>query len=261
MRSDQDEFISAELYERWHPRRRRLSLKALAPPGKNWESKLLLANESGAKSRWQAEISSTEGQTVTPVLLQRSGQYELVWFSHGPAVLQPAFHAVVGKFGKVQFSVHPDRQAIHARKGNTVIALLWPSPVPNPETALSAQHEMAMRSKPPEDHELLTTIVLEQLRPALGQGAEELYQAASRLKAWLQGIGPLTCPPLTGITEWDKCRALRHDVGYVFKNTNVPVDFMFRKFMKGGNIAEFLADHPTVTAGQVYEVLGYPSTW
>lgn len=225
---DRDQFFPAKDYDRWHPQHRRLNTKAFLPPGKNWESKVIFATDVPEQARWRAEISSNEGQIVAPALLQRSGPYELVWFSHGQGMLQPAFHTLKTKFGRLQYTIHSDKQPIHVQQDNTLVALIWPSPVPNAETVASARLELALRTDPPQDRDHLKAVVLQLMHSARCQGAEELHQATVRLTSWLEGSGSATCTPLSGVTEWHKCGAVEYGAVCFFKGTKVPTTFFSR---------------------------------
>jgi hypothetical protein len=146
-------------------------------------------------------------------------------------------------------------QPIHVRHENTVVALMWPSPVPNTETASSARHEMAMRAKPPQDAERLKALVLDQLNG--GCGAEELYQAAVWLTSWLEGFVSVSCTPLSGVTEWRKCAVVEYGAVCFFKGTQVPMTFLFQELRDHKYIEEFLQKHPSVTRKQVDAVIDH----
>jgi hypothetical protein len=191
------------------------------------------------------------------VLLQRSGVHELVWFSHEKSVLQPVYERLRRKFGELQFTVHPDKQPIHVWHGGRVVGLVWPSAVPNPATFTAAMHEMALRRKPPEAAKTLSSIVLNQVRPALNEGPEKLWLAAHRLVNWLEGkpTDYSSAWTMRGLTEWGKCKEIEFDIGYQFKGTDVPVTHLFQAVAQGHTVAEFVANHPVVKVHQVEAVL------
>jgi hypothetical protein len=81
--TEEDLFGGIGIYHQWHRKGRGLKLLSPDPPGKNWAGKLVLADECPDQQQWQQEVSTEPGRQVKPVLLQRSGRYELVWFDHG----------------------------------------------------------------------------------------------------------------------------------------------------------------------------------
>jgi hypothetical protein len=253
--TDEDSFGGIGSYHQWH--RKGCSLKLLSPdpPGKNWTGKLVLADECLEQQQWQQEVSTQPGRQVKPVLLQRSGRYELVWFDHGKAALQPDYHNVLARFGKVEFWSHPDKEPIHVQKDGRVVALVWPSPVPNHQTASAAAHELAMRRglSPAERRRRreLAQLLLDELRPALyTNDAKKVYRAVERVVLVLQSGsgGSMAANHFWAATEWRRCPEV--EVGHfrcLFKGTDVHVDFLFRDLARGKNAAEFLADYPQVT--------------
>ena len=206
------------------------------PPGKNWAGKLVLADECLEQQQWQQEVSTQPGRQVKPVLLQRSSRYELVWFDHGKAALQPDYHNVLARFGKVEFWSHPDKEPIHVQKDGRVVALVWPSPVPNHQTASAAAHELAMRRglSPAERRRRreLAQLLLDELRPALyTNDAKKVYRAVERVVLVLQSGsgGSMAANHFWAATEWRRCPEV--EVGHfrcLFKGTDVHVDFLFR---------------------------------
>jgi hypothetical protein len=261
--TDEDIFGGMGIYHQWHREGRSLKLLSPDPPGKNWAGKLVLADECQDQQQWQQEVSTEPGRQVKPVLLQRSGRYELVWFDHGKAALQPDYHNVLARFGKVEFWSHPDREPIHVQKDGRVVALLWPSPVPNHQTASAAAHELAMRRGPPPAERRrqreLAQLLLDELRPALyTNDARKVYRAVERVVLVLQsGSGGSTAADhFWAATEWRRCPEV--EVGHfrcLFKGTDVHVDFLFRDLTRGKNVAEFLAEYPQVTEKLVAGVL------
>jgi hypothetical protein len=262
-KTDEDLFGGMGVYHQWHRKGRGLKLLSPDPPGKNWAGKLVLADECQDQQQWQQEVSTEPGRQVKPVLLQRSGRYELVWFDHGKAALQPDYHNVLARFGKVEFWSHPDREPIHVQKDGRVVALLWPSLVPNHQTASAAEHELAMRRGPPPAERRrqreLAQLLLDELRPALyTNDARKVYRAVERVVLVLQsGSGGSTAADhFWAATEWRRCPEV--DVGHfrcLFKGTDVHVDFLFRDLARGKNVAEFLAEYPQVTEKLVAGVL------
>jgi hypothetical protein len=234
--TDEDLFGGIGSYHQWHRKGRRLKLLSPDPPGKNWAGKLVLADECPDQQQWQQEVSTEPGRQVKPVLLQRTGRYELVWFDHGKAALQPDYHNVLVRFGKVEFWSHPDKEPIHVQKGGRVVALVWPSSVPNHQTASAAAHEMAMRrGLPPAERRRqreLAQLLLDELRPVLyTNDAKKVYRAVERIVLVLQsgsGVG-MAADHFRAATEWRGCPEV--EVGHfrcLFKGTDVDVDFLFR---------------------------------
>ena len=240
-----------------------MKLLSSDPPGKNWAGKLVLANECQDQQQWQQEVSTEPGRQVKPVLLQRSGRYELVWFDHGKAALQPDYHNVLARFGKVEFWSHPDKEPIHVQKDGRVLALMWLSPVPNHQTASAAAHELAMRRGLPlaerRKQRELAQLLLDELRPALyTNDAKKVYRAVERVVRVLQSGngGSMAANHFWAATEWRRCPEV--EVGHfrcLFKGTEVHVDFLFRDLALGKNVAEFLAEYPQVTEKLVAGVL------
>jgi hypothetical protein len=261
--TDEDLFGGMGIYHQWHRKGRHLKLLSPDPPGKNWAGKLVLADECQDQQQWQQEVSTEPGRQVKPVLLHQSGRYELVWFDHGKAALQPDYHNVLARFGKVEFWSHPDREPIHVQKDGRVVALLWPSPVPNHQTASAAAHELAMRrGLPPAERRRqreLAQLLLDELRPALySNDAKKVYRAVERVVLVLQSGsgGSMAAEHFWAATEWRRCPEV--EVGHfrcLFKGTDVHVDFLFRDLARGKNVAEFLAEYPQVTEKLVAGVL------
>ena len=261
--TDEDIFGGIGIYHQWHRKGRSLKLLSPDPPGKNWAGKLVLANECQDQQQWQQEVSTEPGRQVKPVLLQRSGRYELVWFDHGKAALQPDYHNVLARFGKVEFWSHPDKEPIHVQKDGRVLALMWLSPVPNHQTASAAAHELAMRRGLPlaerRKQRELAQLLLDELRPALyTNDAKKVYRAVERVVRVLQSGngGSMAANHFWAATEWRRCPEV--EVGHfrcLFKGTEVHVDFLFRDLALGKNVAEFLAEYPQVTEKLVAGVL------
>jgi uncharacterized protein (DUF433 family) len=186
-----------------------------------------------------------------------------VWFDHGKAALQPDYHNVLVRFGKVEFWSHPDKEPIHVQKGGRVVALVWPSSVPNHQTASAAAHEMAMRRGLPSAERRrqreLAQLLLDELRPVLyTNDAKKVYRAVERVVLVLQSRsgGDMAADHFWAVTEWRRCPEV--EVGHfrcLFKGTDIHVDFLFRDLARGKNVAEFLADYPQVTEKLVTGVL------
>jgi uncharacterized protein (DUF433 family) len=170
---------------------------------------------------------------------------------------------VLARFGKVEFWSHPDREPIHDQKDGRVVALLWPSLVPNHQTASAAEHELAMRrGAPPAERRRqreLAQLLLDELRPALyTNDARKVYRAVERVVLVLQSGsgGSPAADHFWAATEWRQCPEV--DVGHfrcLFKGTDVHVDFLFRDLARGKSVAEFLAEYPQVTEKLVARVL------
>lgn len=258
--SDEDKFNSFNhYYDQWFPSRQALQRKKAWPPGDNWASKALFIDDKTSKIDWNDEISSFQGDVIQPTLLQHSGLYDLIWFSNGRAVLQSTFEEIKDRFGKVDYTMHPDKKAIHVHHQSQVVGLIWPSPVPNPYTAQSAAIELALRRLPQKQSELIA-LIDEHLRSAcFSGGPEALAKAVRRLLDAFKGDHDWQhLPTMQGVTEWEKCGAVEFKyVDYVFIGTQVPVATLFQYFQHECGIAEFLASNPTVTEDQVYEVLDH----
>lgn len=257
---DQEKFNSFKhYYDVWFPSRQAMQRKKAWPPGENWASKTLFIDENTSKIDLNDEISSSQGDVIQPTVLQHSGLYDLIWFSNGLAVLQPTFEEIKNRFGKVDFSIHPDRKTIHVRHQGQVVALIWPSPVPNPYTAQSAAMELALRQLPQIQSKLIA-LVDEYLRlVCFSGGPEALSKAVNRLLDAFKGDHDWSHMwAMKGVTEWKKCRAVElQGVNYVFIGTEVAIASLFQYFQRRCGIAKFLTENPTVTEDQVYDVLDH----
>jgi len=251
-----EKYLPLEDYRQWHRKRPPEQI----PPctdSRNWMGTLWLAEET-VETSWLAELSTTKGRAVIPSLLHRSGVHELVWFNNGQAVLQPAYEQLRANFDRMQFTVHRDKQAIHVRQDEKVVALIWPCQVPNPRTAWLGRRELFLRGKPPDSAERLKAYVIAHLDAASSQGpGEDLWQCVNRLNDRLKGI-KCTHVSWGGVTEWSKCDDVEiNGVEFVFEGTNVWVTSLFHDLMNGKNVREFLTAHPTVSRRQVELVLDH----
>ncbi len=252
-----DRFVPIEHY-RYRHRSHQSSKQGQAQlSGSIWASRLWFADDASDRSAWFRELSTSTGREIKPILLQRSGPHELVWFTHGQAVLQPAFHQLRAKFDKMCFTVHQGNRAIHARHGQDVVALVWPCTVPNPQTKAAAQRELLIRGKPPKNRKRLMIYLLTYLKAALDRGgAEELWQDVNGLVDALEGKKCVHVRISEGITEWQKCRAVElKESTYLFRGTSVPVINLFYAIERGNNITEFLAGNRSVKGDQARTVL------
>jgi len=256
--TDQDRFTSIKTYEAQLARRRRPRAPTTSP-GISWVSKVSMWGGVSETSACSAENAKPEERKIVPVLYQRSGFHELIWFDNEQAVTTACYDNLRSKFGDLTFSIAPHQDPIQVRQQGEMIALLWPLQVPNPETASAARLEIALRQNPPNDHQRIVAIVLAQIVPALRTGGAELYEAATRLTDWLQN-GPTQGSELhsmLGLTEWRKCREVELDTVFLFKGTKVPVDTLFQSLAQGESVTEFIASNPSVSANQVQGVLEY----
>lgn len=160
-------------------------------PGSNWAGKILF-RESCNQLDWLQEVSTHRGKRVMARLWHRCGPYELVWFDHGKAVLFHDYDAILRRFDKIKFHSYPDKRAIQAQNDGQLVALLWPSPLPNPETASAGMHELAMRRFLGPNERLtnreLKELIITELRPAVfSHDARKLYTAAARIMYFLDG--------------------------------------------------------------------------
>ncbi len=232
------------------------------PPGDNWAGKLIFA-DSGDRPDWQQELSTHRGKRVVPRLYHQSGPYKIVWFDHGKAVLYPDYCVIRCRFGKVKFRHYPNKAAICVQKDGQAVALLWPSPVPNPETASKGLHELAMqrwlRVGEMETYCGLRDLITAELRPAMyTRDARRVYTAAARILYLLQGGSRPTDARLRGCIEWQRCPGIEvKDGAYVFQGSRLPVGCLFRNLAEGEDLESFAAQWSSINRQQLAEVLTY----
>lgn len=85
------------------------------------------------------EPSGTRGRSVRPVFCQRSGVFELIWFSHGHAVPAVLWDHAVGLLEGLHFTWHKAHRAIHVRRKGEVVGFIWPCWIEAPEVVASAK--------------------------------------------------------------------------------------------------------------------------
>jgi hypothetical protein len=85
------------------------------------------------------EPSATRGRPVRPVFYQKSGPFEFIWFSHGRAVPANLFDQSVGLLEALSYTWHKGQSAIHVRRHDQVIGLIWPCYIFAPEGVASAR--------------------------------------------------------------------------------------------------------------------------
>jgi hypothetical protein len=139
------------------------------------------------------------------------------------------------------------------------VALVWPSPVPNPCTKRAAAQELALRQLPQKQTELIA-LIKEYLRDnSLVAAVTGSSSAVERLLDAFEGEHDNPQFEYSqGITQWEKCEVTEfQEMEYYFLGTNVTVASLFQNFRRGCGIAEFLAQNPTVTAQHVHEVLDH----
>ncbi len=97
--------------------------------------------------KFSASPSQTPGRPIRPLLYQRAGPVEYVWFSNCFSVSAFLYLHTVAKLGCISFTIHRDVEAIHLRLGRKVIGLLWPNSFTPPHVAKSAQLQLRLMRK------------------------------------------------------------------------------------------------------------------
>jgi hypothetical protein len=230
-------------------------------PGSNWAGKILFS-ESFDQREWQQQVATHRGRRVMPRLYHRAGPYELVWFDHKKAVLFHDYCALLRRFGKIELLNYPDQRAICTQKEGQVVALLWPSPVPNPDTASAGIHELAMRRHLGRAETLtsleLRDLLTAELRPAMSShDARKLFTAAARIMYLLEGSHP-TDEQMYGCTEWSRCPGTEIRDGVCeFMGAQLPVGYLFRDLAAGGDVESFAARWSSIDRQQIVDVITF----
>jgi hypothetical protein len=111
---------------------------------------LRVAERAKRNEEFEKEPSRTRGRAVRPVLRQKSGLLEFIWFSHGVAVPAVLWDNSMRLMTDVTFTIHTGSAAIHIRRQNKVIGLIWPCSVRAPEVAANAHAHLKARSWTPK---------------------------------------------------------------------------------------------------------------
>lgn len=107
------------------------------------------AEKAKRREELTALPSKTRGRPVRPAFYQRSGPLEIVWFNHGAPVPAILFDNSVGLLRDVTFTCHQDVKAIHVRRGEQVIGLVWPCTIWAPEVVAAAKTRLRLHAKKP----------------------------------------------------------------------------------------------------------------
>jgi hypothetical protein len=102
-------------------------ISLLGPPPRH-----LRAEKEDSPEFLNQQASKTPGLPVWPIVCQRAGCVEYIWFSDFSAFPAQLYDNSLGLLLGVTYTRHRELDALHARRDGKVIGLLWPCANPEP---------------------------------------------------------------------------------------------------------------------------------
>lgn len=228
---EKDKFIGIRFYDSCYPANRR-PRKPQGAAGKNCASNIHLLSENPEGGGSLLYHSSSDKTAVRPLFIQKTALYDLIWFTHGAAILQQDFEMVRGFFGDVKYFSNA-KGSLFAYENSQLVAVLEPSPVPNRETVELARHEIALRMLP-RSQEGMIELVKNHFRLYRGEEARSSWCAVDRLISAFWRYHDYSYGwSLRGLTAWYFCPQIaRVDDSNVFKGTEIPVSCLFLALLR-----------------------------